>query len=266
MKLTSNRQRRILEMLDADEELHVAALAQSLDVSQETIRRDLSHLEIMGALRRVHGGAISLSSPRLRSLSERAEVKQSEKARIAELAARFVGEGQTVFIGEGTTALALAHHLAGRVSARYMTAMIDIAQSLAANKRNEVSLTGGVYDRDLNVLTGLGAIRGVEERLFDVAITGASGIHPELGFLDYNEALVALYRTVTRHCKRYIVLADHSKFGKTPPICAFPLDRVDVVVTDRMPASVFCDALAAANVALVTPESATVIGDGNLEN
>lgn len=253
MKLITNRQRRILEMLDADEELHIAALAESLEVSQETIRRDLTQLESRGALKRVHGGAVSLSSPRFRPLAERAQVKKTEKETIARLASSCVGEGQTVFLGEGTTTLALAARLVNSVSARYMTNMIDIAQLLAANKRNQVSLTGGVLDAEHNLLTGHGPIESISTRYFDVVVTGTSGIHPELGFLDYDEHYAALHRALAEQSKRYIVLADHSKFGKGPPICTFPLDRAAAVVTDRGPSRVFGKALKDAGVELVIP-------------
>ncbi|GAB5471100.1 MAG: DeoR/GlpR family DNA-binding transcription regulator [Rhodospirillales bacterium] len=253
MKLTSNRQRRILEMLDADQELHIAALADSLEVSQETVRRDLNQLESRGALKRVHGGAVSLSSPRFRPLAERAQVKRLEKDRIAKLAVPLIGAGQTVFLGEGTTVLALAGRLMNAVSARYMTTMIDIAQVLAANKRNEVSLTGGVLDAEHNLLTGHGLIESIETRYFDVVLWGASGIHPELGILDYEESHAALHRALVRRSKRSIVLADHSKFGKGPSICTLALDRIDVVVTDRRPHEGFVEAFREAGVELMTP-------------
>lgn len=253
MKLVTNRQKRILEMLDEDQELHIAALADTLAVSQETVRRDLTQLESRGALKRVHGGAVSISSPRFRPLAERAQAKRREKDCIARLAAPLIGEGQTVFLGEGTTALALARQVVNSVAARYTTTMVDTAQILAANKRNEVSLTGGILDAEHNLLTGYGPVESIRRRYFDVAIMGSSGISAELGLLDYNEDLSAFYQALVEQTKRYVVLADHSKFGKGPPICTMPLDRVDVVVTDRRPSELFVTALESAGVELVAP-------------
>ena len=266
MKLTSSRQQTLLDMLDADGELHVAALAERLQVSQETIRRDLSDLEARGALKRVHGGAISLSSPRLRTLSERGGVKEAEKAAIGRLAAGLVRDNETVFVGEGTTALAFAKSVVNRVAARFTTNMIDIAQTLVVDRRSEVSLTGGVLDAEHNLLTGFGTIRSVQQRYFDAVIIGTSGIHESLGFMDYRDDYAALYQTLLGRTKRFIVLADHSKFGKGPPVCTFPLNSVQTVVTDRMPSAVFQEAFAAASVELLIPQGSTALQDNALQD
>ena len=253
MKLTSARQRRILAMLEENEELHVGTLAEVLHVSQETIRRDLKELEEKGTLQRVHGGAVLPLKSRDRPLVERVRLHAAEKDVIAALAVPMLSEGQMVFLGEGTTVLALAQLLVDRFAAVYMTHMVDVAQVLACNPRNQVSLTGGVLFGDHNYLLGSQAVENIQGRLFDIAVTGTSGIDPGLGFLDHSEGLSDVRKAVARRSRRHVVLADHSKFGKDAVICTFPLDTVDVVVTDRRPEPQFEAAFRDAGVAVIYP-------------
>ena len=254
MKLTSARQRRILAMLEESEELHVGALADALQVSQETIRRDLKELAEKGTLQRVHGGAVLPPHPRDRTLIERSRLHRVEKSVIAELAVPLLSEGQMVFLGEGTTVLALAHLIVDRFAAVYMTHMVDIAQILAQNRQNQVSLTGGVLFPDHSYLLGRQTLDSVQGRIFDFAVTGTSGIDPHLGFLDHSEGLSDVRKALVKRSRRHVVLADHSKFAKDAAICSFPLDVVDVVVTDRRPDAVFETAFRNAGVALICPD------------
>ena len=249
-------------MLDEVEELHVAVLAEKLRVSQETIRRDLKELHDRGQLQRVHGGAISLPSAKHRPLAERSRLHRPEKEVIARIAAELLSDGQTVFLGEGTTTLALARRLVDRVSGAFTTHMVDIAQLLARNKENEVWLTGGQLDPDNNYLLGRKAVESIQDRLFDLAITGTSGIDPVLGYLDHSEALSEIRRDLAKRSRRFIVLADHTKFGKDAPVCTFGLDKVDVVVTDRRPGARFEAAMQEAGVEILFPRVEVLSFDG----
>ena len=85
--LAPERYQQILGSLDAHGVVRTIDLARALEVTDETIRRDLQILETEGKLTRIHGGASNQKSPfELRSFNERKNLNISAKQAIAKAA------------------------------------------------------------------------------------------------------------------------------------------------------------------------------------
>jgi len=181
----------------------------------------------------------------------RMDYASDAKADIVEAALPLVPAGSHIFLGAGSTVLALAGRLADLpVRTTFVTNMIDIAVALRGGV-HEVHLTGGELYADTHTLGGPEALRFLENRLFDLAITGAAALDAEHGVMGPTTAHAAITDILRRRARRRMVLSDYSKFGRSDRYRQGDLAEIDVLVTDRRPPEPFPARLAAAKVQLV---------------
>lgn len=255
MSLVETRKRLILDLVGRDGSIKVGSLAKRLEVSRETIRRDLQALEESGELTRVHGGALPANAYDVTSFSERARQAPEAKVKIGAAAASLVKAGETVFLGVGaTTSLCAAEALSRAASCHVTTASFDVARALGTTERQPVVLTGGQYDPRHNALRGPGVFASLSERFFDVTIFSAHSVDAEHGILDLGEFQFQVQRLLRKRSHRYIVMADKSKFERPGTYLSLPLSAVDTLVTDEQPESRLEDQLAANGVELIIAE------------
>lgn len=229
----AERQQRILDVARAEGRVEVAALADELDVTPETVRRDLTVLERHGLLRRVHGGAIPLErlgfEPRL---AERQERYTGEKARIAKAALDELPDEGTVLLDSGSTTQLLAENLPHDRELTVVTNSIAIAGIVARRENLSLYLVGGRVRGRTLAAVGEWATAALAGISVDVAFIGTNGITVRRGLTtpDQDEALVK--RAMVSAARRVVVLCDHSKFGSEHFAHVAGLDAVDTVVTD----------------------------------
>ncbi|MBI4259729.1 MAG: DeoR/GlpR transcriptional regulator [Actinobacteria bacterium] len=226
------RRQAILDELTRSGRVEVNSLAESFDVTPETIRRDLTELERHKRLRRVHGGALSLDGFRPEpALDEKATVMAPEKARIAEAALAFLPERGTVLLDAGTTTLALAAALPDR-ELTVVTNALPVGMALARHSHVQVWVVGGrVRGRTLANVDDW-ALRTLADLNGDVAFIGTNGVSVERGLSTPDPAEAAVKRAMCRAAKQVVVLADHTKVGEEHAIRFAPIEGVDVLITD----------------------------------
>src|SRR5580765_3748163 len=149
--LTEERREVILDRLARDGKVVVADLSSSLVVSLDTIRRDLQELAEAGLVRRVHGGALP-SAGGARPYSVRREQAHAAKAAIASATARLLRDGQVIVLDAGTTTLEVARHLPAELHATVITNSPPIAVELSDHPNVDVTVLGGVLDKDARAL------------------------------------------------------------------------------------------------------------------
>lgn len=247
------RQSAILKAVTARGSCTVTELARELDVSGETIRRDIRAMAREGLVRKVHGGvsmpdALSESSFRQRLL-ENAEAKQT----IARLAAAEVQNGDSLMMDTGSTTLYVARELADHHDLMLITNCTEIARTLARGNGNRVFLVGGELRGDDGALFGGEAVRFVERFRCRVALLSIGGIDLAGGFMDFHPEEAEFSQAVIAKSNRVIVAADHSKFGRPASVQVCDLSKIDALISDRPPPPAFAKALAEAEVEVVTP-------------
>ena len=222
-----------LELLQEKGELSVVELSERTGASPMTIRRDLQVLEQEGVLRRVHGGAISLTSRGdLPPYSVREKRAMEAKERIGQAAASMIGERETVIIDVGTTTLEAARALRGRRNLTVITPSLHIANVLAKEQGIRLMVTGGtVTQGDLSLIGDLAEDAFVRLR-FDTLVMGVGGVEAEVGCTEFNSDDARVKRAALATVRRCIVVADSSKLGVVTFARVCPLDSVDVVITD----------------------------------
>ncbi len=227
--LTSQRKALLLARLKADGRIVARTFALELNVSEDTIRRDLRELASEGLLTRVHGGALP-ASPTHVPLQERRSIATGDKDRLGRAGAALIEDGQTVILDGGTTHLALIRHLRPDLRATFVTHSPTIAAALEPFTALEVILIGGRLFRHSMVAVGAMTQEGFARISADLCFLGVTGLHPETGLTtgDFEEAQIK--RGMVARAAETIVLATTDKIGVSSPFQIGPLDVLSRVV------------------------------------
>ncbi len=227
--LEVERQQLMLHHIQVHGSGNVADLAQALGVSPSTVRRDLAELSGRHLLTRVRGGA-SVTDPQ-RSEPWRVVARGPEKRRIGAAAAQRISDGSTVLISAGTTTEAMLPFLAEKKQLTVLTNALNIAGPLSSYPEVTVVVLGGILRRG-QMLLGLMAERTLAEFHVEVAVYGAFGIDAEHGLYVSPAEQAATDRVLLASAAAVVVVADHSKFGRSGPVRLVPPQALDCVVTD----------------------------------
>ncbi|MEV4115027.1 DeoR/GlpR family DNA-binding transcription regulator [Nonomuraea sp. NPDC049695] len=244
------RQQEILRRARAAGRVDVVTLAAELDVTTETIRRDLTSLERAGVLRRVHGGAIPVERLGFEpALAARDEVLTAEKERIAKAALSELPEDGSVIIDAGTTTGRLVKVLPAD---RELTVVVNsppLATALAARANLHVIMLGGRVRGKTLATVDDWALRPLAGLNVDVAFMATNGCSLARGLTTPDPAEAAIKRAMVKAAQRSVLLADHTKFTNTYLARFAELGEIDVVISDTG-----LDVALAADLAAAGPE------------
>jgi len=236
--LIEKRQQFILDRVARDGAAGIAALAQSLGVSRETVRRDLNALAERRLLTKTHGGALANSTAEP-TLEARIDVNAEGKRRIAAAASRLVADGASLIIDCGSTTQALSHALASHRRLTVYTNDLRVASTLGRRNGNVVHLLGGQLLEHEDATSGWETVAQVAQYRVDLAFIGVSAIDDEGTLTDYQRDGAELRARMIVAAKEAVLLADRTKFGETKPVAVGHLDRVKRLITDEaLPAPV----------------------------
>lgn len=226
------RRQRILEHTVVDGRVSISSLAQSLGVSEMTIRRDLTTLEAAGALARVHGGAVIPSgSSHEPPFGTRVRLNAAAKATIAAEVSLLVEDGATVFLDGGSTGLAIAQALAPR-NLTICTPSLRVADALKNAGAVRLMMTGGVMRPREHSFVGSSAIEMIRNHHFDWYVMTVSGLDLVEGCTEWNLDDAAVKQAALHSAGRTMAAVDASKLGAIAFARICDLDQVACVVTD----------------------------------
>lgn len=235
------RQEKITQLLEQRGRLTVAEITQAFEVSEATVRRDLSALAERSLIRRVHGGAMraqqvaTSEAPIIQRLEQHADIKQ----RIGQAAARLIQDGETILLMGGSTGTAVARELSTHTNLTLVTDSLIVANELIRQGIHKVILLGGVIDADEF------AVRGTLSRLFlselqvDKVILGTKAISPQRGLSAESPEEAELFRACIQAGHHVILVTDSTKFHQSALVRIADVDVIDTIVTDTgIPAEV----------------------------
>ncbi|NCT89625.1 DeoR/GlpR transcriptional regulator [Cellulomonas sp. APG4] len=229
----TERQQEILGRARRDGRVEVKELAEALDVTPETVRRDLTALERRALLRRVHGGAIPVERLGIEpAVSDREGRMAGQKERIAKAALDEVPEGGAIILDAGTTTIRLAEMLPTDRELTVVTHGLPVAMVLATRSNITLHLLGGTVRGRTLAAVGPWAERSMQDVFADVAFLGTNGITAERGLTTPDLAEAGVKRALVAAARRTVVLTDHTKFGRADFAQVAPLSAVDTVITD----------------------------------
>lgn len=236
--IASERHLFILRRLRTHGAVRITDLAQELNVSTMTVRRDIADLAAQGLLRRVRGGAVSTSSLLAEPLfSVKSEQDVDLKDAIARTALTFVKPGDVVAIGGGTTTYVFARRLFQSTLAQGLTVLTnsapvaELAQASGSGSV-EVIVTGGMVTRS-NALVGPIANSVISQLRVNALFLGTHSVSPPRGFLTPNSLEASTNEALISISDRTYILADHSKWQNTSLSLFTTFDKVNAVITDE---------------------------------
>lgn len=228
------RQNAILELARSQGRVEVGVLAEHLQVTPETVRRDLTALERRGLVRRVHGGALAVERLGVEpSLERRMGRLSEEKGRIARRALAEVPEDGTILLDAGSTTAALAEILVHGGELTVVTNSVAIAALLHQRSDVSIFLLGGRLRRRTGAAVGEWAQNALADLFVDVAFLGANGVDAQRGFTTPHEVEAATKRAFVAAARRTVVLADSSKVGSVSFHRFARSEEVDLLITDE---------------------------------
>ncbi len=227
------RQQAILGHARSVGRVDVNMLAETYDVTPETIRRDLNELERQGLLRRVHGGAIPVERFGLElPVAQRAGQNTELKERIAKAAIDQLPDGGSIIIDAGTTTVRFAEVLPADRQFTVVTHALPIAAMLAERPNITLLLVGGQVRQGTLAAVGNWAQNGYRGVLADVAFAGINAISSTRGLTTPDLAEAAVKHALITSARRTVVLADHTKVGRDEFAHVADLSEVDTLITD----------------------------------
>lgn len=233
------RREMILNLVQERGVISVGALADLLDVSMQTIRRDIDELCATEGLRRSHGH-VELAEDRLNTpFDQRADTNFAAKRAIGHAAARLIPDGATLFISIGSTALAVANALRTRKELTIITNNLSAAMALSGEVSNRIIIPGGelrLPDRDMlgdDVVSFFGRYRA------DFGVFGTAGVAEDGRLLEFHSAEVRASERIRLNSGMSILVIDSSKFGRLAPALGPDIAGIDRVVVDRAPVGEF---------------------------
>lgn len=232
-RMRVSRLRSIVDVIDDYGAVGVEELAELLEVSQATIRRDLAHLAHQGVITRSHGGAMRAEAGGEVPISYRGGTATAQKRRIGATAATLVSEGATVGITGGTTTMEVARAIAPIRQLTVVTNALNVGMELAPHRNVRLVLTGGVCRTASFELSGPIAESTLSGYHLDVAFVGVDGIDVEAGCTTHDDIEARANAALVKRAQRTVVVADSTKIGRIAFATICPLELVDRLITDN---------------------------------
>lgn len=226
------RREKILELVSIRNKVKVSELSRIFGTSEVTIRSDLSELEAAGLLERVHGGAVSTYRTYYNmTFNDRMKTNADEKRRIAASVAAQVADGDTLLMSSGTTTLYLARELKNARNVTVVTNSLAIAQEVGLFRDILVIMLGGNLNAQYLFTYGDDTLNQLRQYKADRLFLSVDGVSPEDGITTYHHLEAEVNRQMIARAKRTIIVADHTKIGRTGFAHIDSLDNIDCLVT-----------------------------------
>jgi DeoR family transcriptional regulator, aga operon transcriptional repressor len=235
-KSTLSRRIKILEQLNQLGQVNVSNLSKTFGVSEVTIRNDLAQLEKKHMLVRARGGAMKVSQSYVGvdyPLSDKQKKHLQEKRDIGKRAAELIEERNTIIIDSGSTTIEVARNLGQFNELTVITNALNVATQLTEYKNLNVIVPGGTLRKNSLSLVGILAERGFRNYFCDKLFLGVDGFDTQHGISTPNIEEAHLNQIMIEISREVIVVADSSKFQRRGFAFIAPINKINMVVTDK---------------------------------
>lgn len=230
------RHERIIELVKQNGYMPIEGLARELDVTPQTIRRDINQLCEENLLRRHHGGATLGDVQDNDDYLLQKNKAQNEKAHIADLIAAQIPDGASLFLSIGTTIEAVAMALVkNRKNLRIITNNIHVASIVSGRTDYTVIITSGVVRPVDGGVTGVATVDFINQFKVDYAVLSAASVEQDGSLLDFDYKEVCVMQAMMANARTRYLAFDHSKAGRTALVRMGNITEFDTVFTDEDP-------------------------------
>lgn len=231
--LKKERQEFILHQLNLHNKILSADLSNKMEVSDDTIRRDLQELAQNDKLIKVHGGALSKS---FHTAFDRKMVYNLEdKHIIAQKTAALVQNGMYILTSGGTSILEFAKSLDPNLNATFFTCSLNAAIEFAHHPSIEVVMIGDKVAKDSMLTTGASAVQTIESVHADLCILGINSLDTQFGLSENDWEVVQIKKAMIKASKKTICIGISEKLNSQQKIKVANLDEIDILITELDP-------------------------------
>ncbi len=234
--LKEERHKIILKEIDLHNKVLSTDLKEKLDVSEDTIRRDLNELSDLGLILKVHGGAMSKTFHSPFNNQNKVYALQ-EKQSIADKAISLFKNDMLILMEGGTTIMEIAKKIPPDLKATFFTVSPHTALVLAEHENIEVITIGGKLLKNSNIHTGAHVINELNDIRIDLCVIGTNGISIPDGLTDSDWEIVHVIKAMIGNAKKTAVVSIAEKFGTAQKIKICDLSAVDYLITELPPDS-----------------------------
>lgn len=232
--LKKERQAYILHQVNLHNKVLSSSLCTEINVSEDTIRRDLQELAEEGMIIKVHGGALSPSFNHV-YFPTNGVYSQTQKKTIANKAISLISNGMFVLTSGGTTIIEMARMLPPQLKATFISGSIPAILEYMHHPNIEVILIGDKISKNSKITVGSHAIAKIKEVKADICFLGTNAIDLEHGITDNDWEVVQLKQAMIESSKKVVCLSIAEKINSVQPIRVCGLEDIDVVITELSP-------------------------------
>jgi len=247
--LKKERQAHILQQINIHNKVLSSDLCVQLNVSEDTIRRDLQELDDEGKLSKVHGGALSKSFHF--TLQSNIIYSQSEKRIIAEKAVNLIKDGMFVLLSGGTTIIELVKLLPHNLNATFITVSLPTALELLNHPTSEVIFLGNKLLKSAQIAVGAEVVQRLGEIKADICFLGTNSIDIEKGITDLEWEVIEVKKAMINSAKTTVSLAISEKLNTVQRLQVCPIATVDTLITELSPTDPLLDKYRANGIQLL---------------
>jgi DeoR family transcriptional regulator of aga operon len=252
----AERRSQIVQLVMENGRVFVSDLVKRYDVTETSIRRDLSLLEAENRLKRIHGGAVSIPGNfRTDTFVEKAKLHIKAKECIGRAAVGMINQGDVILLASGTTTLQIVRHIPPTLRMNNLitlvTTSIPIAQEILAWPSPNLTILGGLYLPDYQATIGPQTIELLKDITADIAFLGADGLTLEGGATTANVLIAEVDRMMAERARKTVLVTDSSKIGQAGFIPIKPISSFNGLITDSNAPADFVDAVRRMGVEVV---------------
>lgn len=248
--LKKERQAYILHQVNLHNKVLSSSLCTEINVSEDTIRRDLQELADEGKVIKVHGGALSYSFNQV-YFPTNGVYSQNQKKTIAQKAISYIENGMFVLTSGGTTIIEMARSLPPQLKATFISGSIPVILEYMHHPNIDVILIGDKISKNSKITVGSEAIAKIRQVKADICFLGTNAIDLEQGITDNDWEVVQLKKAMIESSKKVICLGIAEKFNTVQPIRVCGIDEIDVLITELEPTDPLLKAYRDAGVSVV---------------
>jgi len=233
----AERRSQIAQMVLENGKVFVSHLVDQFQITETSIRRDLSILENNGRLRRIHGGAIPIpGSSRTDSFAEKMNLHNKAKERIGKVAANLIKPKDILLFDSGTTTLQVIRNIPSSLRNSNLVTLVTnsqpIAQEVLTWPSPNLTILGGLYLPDYQATVGPQTLAQLQEMRASKVFLGTDGLTLESGATTANVLMAEVDRMMVEHSQQVILVTDSSKFGRIGFVPVKPVSAFHVIITD----------------------------------
>ncbi len=232
--LKKERQAYILHQVNLHNRVLSSSLSADINVSEDTIRRDLQELAEEGKVIKVHGGALSHSFSQVHFPSN-GVYSQTQKKKIAQKAISLITNGMFILTSGGTTILEMARSLPPQLKATFISGSIPAILEYMHHPNIEVILIGDKISKNSKITIGQEAIAKIRQMRADLCFLGTNAIDMQHGITENDWEVVQLKKAMIESSQKVVCLSIAEKVNTFQPIQIAGLNKIDILITELPP-------------------------------